>query len=98
MTNNEIENFKYNASKYMELLDEVIDDDIISKCYELAEDLENAWINKKRVYVCGNGGSGANALHIANDLHYGIGRIGSGQSEPGIRIEALSGNIAIVSA
>lgn len=30
----------------------------------ISEDIRNA----KRIYVCGNGGSAANAIHIANDL------------------------------
>lgn len=30
----------------------------------ISEDIRNA----KRVYICGNGGSAANAIHIANDL------------------------------
>ena len=96
MKDHGMDKFKYGADKYMKLLDEVIDDDVISKCYELARDLEKAWLEKKRIYVCGNGGSGANALHIANDLHYGIGKIGPEDSSPGMKVEALSGNIAIV--
>ena len=34
----------------------------------------------RNVYICGNGGSAANAIHIANDLHYGIGACGQGKS------------------
>ena len=38
-----------------------------------------AWIEERNVYICGNGGSAANAIHIANDLHYGIGACGPGE-------------------
>jgi D-sedoheptulose 7-phosphate isomerase len=41
----------------------------------------------KRVYICGNGGSAANALHIANDL-----------IACGIKAHALTGDIATVTA
>ena len=41
----------------------------------------------KRVYICGNGGSAANALHIANDL-----------VACGIKAHALPGEIATVTA
>ena len=44
----------------------------------------------------GNGGSAANAIHMANDFHYGIGACGSGKRLPGLRVEALSANSSIV--
>ena len=33
----------------------------------------NAWQDHQRVYLCGNGGSAGNAIHLANDLLYGVG-------------------------
>ena len=41
----------------------------------------------KRVYICGNGGSAANALHIANDL-----------ISCGIKAQALTGDVATLTA
>ena len=41
------------------------------------------------VFICGNGGSAANAMHIANDLLYG--------SDMAIKCEALPANVAVVS-
>lgn len=58
----------------------------------LATALRNAWIEGRQVFLCGNGGSAANAIHIANDLLYGIGK-GHG---PGLRVQALSANQAIM--
>ena len=55
-----------------------------------------AWKNKKQVFICGNGGSAANALHMANDFHYGIGACGQGPKLPGLRVEALPANCGIV--
>jgi len=48
------------------------------------------------VYICGNGGSAANAMHMANDFHYGIGACGPGPRLPGLRVEALPANAGII--
>jgi D-sedoheptulose 7-phosphate isomerase len=52
----------------------------------LVEALHNAWIQKNQVFLCGNGGSGANALHFANDLIYGLG----------LKVHALLANQSIL--
>ena len=62
----------------------------------LADELRQAWIDGRNVYICGNGGSAANAIHIANDLHYGIGACGPGKTLPGLRIEALPANAGVI--
>ena len=46
----------------------------------LALSLHQAWIEGRRVYMCGNGGSAANAMRIANDLNYRIGACAQEQS------------------
>lgn len=61
-----------------------------SKVYDLAQELFLAWKSRRQVFVCGNGGSAANALHIANDLLCGL----DGVSRLGIRSLALTGNIS----
>ncbi|SVC53241.1 uncharacterized protein METZ01_LOCUS306095, partial [marine metagenome] len=53
---------------------------------ELAKAIEAIWLKGQRLYLCGNGGSAANAIHLANDFLYGVG----GGAEAGIRVEALS--------
>ena len=62
----------------------------------LAKALRQAWIEGRNVYICGNGGSAANAIHLANDLHYGIGACGPGAKLPGLRVEALPANAGII--
>lgn len=57
----------------------------------LAADLQAAWQTGHQVFICGNGGSAANALHLANDFLYGVGI--SGKS--GLRVHALPANTAI---
>ena len=44
----------------------------------------------------GNGGSAANALHLANDFHYGIGACGDGPSIKGLKVEALPSNPGVI--
>ena len=41
----------------------------------------------KQVFICGNGGSAGNAIHLANDFIYGAG---------GVKVEALSANSAVI--
>ena len=62
----------------------------------LAVALLDAWKCNHSIYICGNGGSAANALHIANDLIYGVGACGEGSKIPGIRVEALTGNVGVL--
>jgi D-sedoheptulose 7-phosphate isomerase len=58
----------------------------------LAETLLNAWRERRQVFICGNGGSAGNAVHIANDLLYGISKtFGSG-----LRVTALPANGSVV--
>ncbi len=56
----------------------------------LADALYEAWMAGRQVFICGNGGSAANALHIANDLIYGV----SMGRRPGVRVNALPSNVA----
>jgi D-sedoheptulose 7-phosphate isomerase len=60
----------------------------------LAQALREAWRCGRTVYLCGNGGSAANAIHLANDLLYGAG-ISSGA---GLKVEALSANPAVITS
>lgn len=54
--------------------------------------LRDAWTNKRAIYFCGNGGSAGNAVHLANDFLYGVGK----QKGIGMRVEALSANPAVL--
>jgi len=59
---------------------------------KLAAAFERAWDAKKTIYMCGNGGSAGNAIHLANDFTYGAGvRRGIG-----LRIEALPANASVL--
>ena len=88
--------FKVSAKDYLTNLQSCFDENILSSIETLAVELRQAWIDGRNVFLCGNGGSAANAIHIANDFHYGIGACGLGQKLPGLRVEALSANAGIV--
>lgn len=58
----------------------------------LADALLTAWRNGSTIYLCGNGGSAGNAIHLANDFLYGAGK----RNGAGLRVEALSANAAVI--
>ncbi len=59
---------------------------------ELAKELEACWRDGRQVFLCGNGGSAGNAIHLANDFLYGISKtFGSG-----LRVSALPANSAML--
>jgi len=47
--------------------------------------------NKNQVFICGNGGSAGNAIHLANDFLYGVEPNGGA-----MRVEALPANSAVL--
>jgi D-sedoheptulose 7-phosphate isomerase len=59
---------------------------------DLAAELKACWSDGRQVFICGNGGSAANASHLANDFLYGISK----QLGSGIRISALSANASVL--
>ena len=88
--------FAKSAFSYLERLQGCFDKTNLEATEKLAHELHRVWVDGRNVYICGNGGSAANAIHIANDLHYGIGACGSGKQLPGLRVEALSANSGIL--
>lgn len=58
----------------------------------LGDALLTAWHAGNNIYLCGNGGSAGNAIHLANDFIYGAGKRNGG----GLRVEALSANAAVI--
>ena len=87
---------KIAGKKYVADLGGTFNDQIYQEIEVLGKKLKKVWSTDKRVYIIGNGGSAANAIHIANDLHYGIGACGTGRKRNGLRVEALTANSGIV--
>jgi D-sedoheptulose 7-phosphate isomerase len=64
----------------------------LDKLCLMSDCLWDAIQSKRQVFLCGNGGSAANALHIANDFLYGIGK----SSNAAIKVHALTANQSIL--
>ena len=60
----------------------------------LLQELERVDFESTKIFLCGNGGSGANALHIENDISVGINKF-SGRR---LSVETLGSNIAVSGA
>ena len=58
----------------------------------LTKGVQEAWEAGHQVFLCGNGGSAGNAVHLANDYIYGVAKRTGG----GIKAVALSANPAII--
>ena len=84
------------ALEYVSRLKNCFSVDNVAAIHSLALALREAWTEGRYVYICGNGGSAANALHMANDFHYGIGACGPGPKIPGLKVEALPANTGIL--
>ncbi len=63
-----------------------------SPVYKLAEDIGLAWEKERHIFLCGNGGSAANAIHIANDFLYPIAK----DKGKGVKVTALTANQAVL--
>ena len=88
--------FAVAAGAYLQRLQGCFSPQILEAVETLATELRQAWVDGRNVYICGNGGSAANAMHIANDFHYGIGACGPGPKLPGLRVDALPANTGVI--
>ena len=77
---------------YARTLTQALATEAMDRVPALAEALRRAWTEGRTVYLCGNGGSAGNAIHLANDLLYGAG-VAHGA---GLKVEALSANPAVL--
>ena len=78
--------------KYRRTLDLALGCDVDSQIEKLGLWLLETWKSDQQIFLCGNGGSAGNAIHIANDFLYGAGR----KNGRGLRVEALSSNPAVI--
>ena len=56
---------------YSARLANILDTTDFNAVSQLCESLRECWSEQRNVFLCGNGGSAANAMHIANDLVFG---------------------------
>jgi D-sedoheptulose 7-phosphate isomerase len=88
-TNSSVEGF---FSGYAERLQRVLVEANWRGVEQLAGDLMDCWTKRRQVFLCGNGGSAGNAIHLANDLLYGVAKKSGG----GLRVHALAANPAVI--
>lgn len=79
-------------SDYSERLNSVLAAADWSGVEELARDMRACWADGRQLFICGNGGSAGNAIHLANDYLYGIAR----RTGAGMRVLSLSANPAVM--
>ena len=80
------------CKRYASNLTAVLENQDWNNVEALAHDIYRAWIVGKNLFLCGNGGSAGNAIHLANDFLYGVGQ----DLVPGIKVEALSANPSVL--
>tara|TARA_A100001388_G_C28746658_1_gene489833 strand:+ start:23 stop:601 length:579 start_codon:yes stop_codon:yes gene_type:complete len=79
---------KFQNYKYLEDLTEQILDLDTSKINKISQIFLKKFNQKKNIFICGNGGSAANADHISNDLMLGLNK-----RKKGVKIISLNSNI-----
>ena len=85
----QLENF---CTDYANKLSDVLGSSDWSGVVQLGLDMRECWTAGRQVFICGNGGSAGNAIHLANDFLYGIAK----RTGAGMRIQALSANPAVI--
>lgn len=85
MLHTELQNYKNKLNKAIEEID-------FDKINNLSNSINQIWLEKRNLFLCGNGGSAGNAIHVANDMIYGIGM----GKIPGLNVEALPANSSVI--
>jgi D-sedoheptulose 7-phosphate isomerase len=62
------------------------------KLSPLANEFERCWSAGHQIFLCGNGGSAGNAIHLANDYIYGVAK----QTGSGLKVHALTANPSVL--
>jgi len=78
--------------EYSERLQSILKQSDWSNALRLAESMRACWQQGKHVFLCGNGGSAGNSIHLANDFLYGAAK----ETGIGLRVHSLAANAAIL--
>jgi len=84
-----------NINIYLEEMVSLLKNIDLDSVTQLRDTLYHCWKNKKSVFLIGNGGSEANATHLANDLIYGLAKTGKNR---GLKAISLSSNTSVSTA
>lgn len=82
------------VQNYLENLSRVAQSVLPKSVQLMLQELERVELESATIFLCGNGGSGANALHIENDISVGIHKF-TGRR---LSVETLGSNIAVLGA
>lgn len=77
---------------YSERLRAILADTDWAGVAELAEELFDCWKTGRQLFLCGNGGSAGNAIHLANDFLYGVSK----RKGSALRVTALPANSSVL--
>lgn len=80
------------TQRYLQALHSTLTDLPQDALLRLGQALLQCWDEGQQVFLCGNGGSAGNAIHLANDLIYGVGA----PYRKGMRAHALPANPAVL--
>ena len=80
----------YNS--YVRRLDKVLNSFSWESVHQLSLSLQQVWRTGNKAFLCGNGGSAGNAIHLSNDFNYGIDKNGG----IGMSVEALPANSSVL--
>jgi D-sedoheptulose 7-phosphate isomerase len=89
MKNSFFKHFNEYAGKLNEVFKEFQDLEAVAL---LAKSLRIAWNDRQQLFLCGNGGSAGNAIHLANDFNYGVDL----ENGIGLHVEALPANASVI--
>lgn len=88
-----VKSFFEHFNEYVGKLNEVFNEfQNLEKVELLAKSLRIAWNDRQQLFLCGNGGSAGNAIHLANDFNYGVDR----ENGVGLHVEALPANASVI--
>lgn len=77
--------------QYVKTLSLALQSNAFKQISFLSNSLLEAWRLQKLIFICGNGESAGNAIHLANNFIYGAGV----KNGIGLRAEALCANAAV---
>ena len=90
--NGPVTNPEVSFSDYSRRLRTVLQEADWGAVSRLAQELLDCWKTGRQVFLCGNGGSAANAIHLANDFLYGISKT----KGSGLKVTALPANSSVL--
>lgn len=79
-------------NNYIEKISNSFEDEIIEQVKILSDILLSTWKSNNTLFICGNGGSAGNAIHLANDFNYGISK----KDGIGMKVDALPANSSVI--